>query len=109
MRQVPGSRCCWPGPAGTPKGSGRSGSGSGKHRDTSSFLGSHPGRPECSIAAAVATGSSLHTRADVLVHVEEVGRIPLPFDGGQTREVVAVGRLDSVLALVHQEVDVTAA
>src|SRR5580692_5945321 len=54
-------------------------------------------------------GAGLAGGLDVLVDVERVVRVVPVLDLGEPVVVAAVGRLDPVLALVHQEVDVAAA
>src|SRR5436309_7764787 len=48
-------------------------------------------------------------RLDVLVHVEEIARVVLGLDLGESRVVLAVRGLDPVLALLHHHVHVRAA
>src|SRR5271170_3011629 len=62
-----------------------------------------PNRTGCDIRSALRAG------LDVLVDVEDIVRVVPLLDPGEPVVVAAVGRLDPVLALVHQEVDVPAA
>src|SRR5215472_3936474 len=63
-----------------------------------------PARP-----GLLGAGAGLAGRLDVLVDVEDVAGVVAVLDPGQAVVVAAVGGLDPVLALAHQEVDVAAA
>ena len=50
--------------------------------------------------------SSSARRPDILVYTEQVGRIEVPFDHGQSLVIVAIGRFDAFLPLVHEKIHI---
>src|SRR5215472_18026989 len=65
--------------------------------------------PSLARPGLLGAGAGLAGRLDVLVDVEDVAGVVAVLDPGQAVVVAAVGGLDPVLALAHQEVDVAAA